>query len=64
MHWSFECGDDTIDDYPHTVAREVLREIHGGRLSSHLGDAKTLHKARENFTGLECQGVQVTIVSS
>ena len=34
---------------PTQLQSQVLREIHGGRLSGHLGEAKMLHKTRERF---------------
>ena len=34
---------------PTQLRAQVLREIHGGRLSGHLGEAKMLHKTRERF---------------
>ena len=34
---------------PTQLRAQVLREILGGRLSGHLGEAKMLHKTREWF---------------
>ena len=34
---------------PTQLQEKVLSEIHGGRLSGHLGETKTLQKARERF---------------
>ena len=42
---------------PSQLQEKVLREVHGGRLSGHLGKSKHYSGLKNDFTGLECQGV-------
>ena len=53
MYWSFESSDGTKYSLqmiiPKQLQEKVSSEVHGGKLSGHLGEAKTLREARERF---------------
>jgi len=51
LYRNFESSDGTKHNLqmiiPTQLQEKVLREVHGGRLSGHLGEAKILHRAKE-----------------
>ena len=53
LYWSFESSDGTKYSLqmiiPKQLQEKVLSEVHRGKLSGHLGEAKTLREAREQF---------------
>ena len=53
LYRSFESSDGTKYNLqmiiPKQLQEKVLSEVNGGKLSGHLGEAKTLRKARERF---------------
>ena len=53
LYRNFESNDGTKHTLqmivPLQLQEKVLREVHGDRLSGHLGEAKTLLRSRERF---------------
>ena len=53
LYRNFESNDGTKHTLrmivPSQLQEKVLREVHGGRLSGHLGETKTLLRSRERF---------------